>query len=154
MPECRGTVVSLEYCYDYKGELGRTVDGFDFLILSKEGEEATIEGSFNVQATPSEKICTSDNISQFVGRGCCDAVSLGANKFTIDSSNFTFGVIIKQDIRILTLPERFNYEHYQVSNTMSTPEATFMIPESVLVNTRPLLMRLLIGKVFSIETKL
>ncbi len=103
-----------------------------------------------MQTTPLESICSNGNLSDFVGKVCCDTANLDtSDQFEIQSSAFTFGILTNNDARMLTFPHhesRYHYEHHRVSNSISAPDATFTISESDrVVNNSLLLLRFIIG---------
>ena len=80
----------------------------------------------------------------YVGKVCCDNMSLGANnQLEISSSAFTFGVAVLEDARVLGFHStdiKYNYKHSQVPSLRLTPGADFSI-EGLEVNNSLLLVR-------------
>ena len=103
--DCSGTVTAVEYCYKAaRGQLQQTKDVFYILSLTPSVNQRNNKTQFTVvnrritiTSTASSNICAvnQDRQSEFV---CCENKSL---EYEIPSSNFTFGIVARNNFRLL-----------------------------------------------------
>ena len=150
-PSCSGTVLALQYCYQTKNnQIGDTDrEFFRFLHLSRSGYHFTVDDLIIVKTSPQWDYCTNLWSDQSI---CCDISTFAENdQFHIPASNYTFGVVIRNDnIRPLAFSStsmEYQFPHFQASNNsgpdigaqFSLRPGDFQSPGSLL------LLRFLIG---------
>ena len=119
-PDCNGTVVALQYCYQGRErdlDNKRIREVFKLLHLSRSGSLVRVEDRLEVETISHQSICTifpeddDDTI-------CCNNVTLEADQFLIPPSNYTFGVVLSgsSSARLLAFSDtntEYQYPHYQ-----------------------------------------
>ncbi len=151
--DCSGTVVAMQFCYEYRGDfrnLGTTVNAFQFLTLTRDGFEFTVNSSFTVQTTLAP--CTGD-LGGDVRRVCCSNVtSNDFGELAIPSSDYIFGIahVGAYELQLLAFSPmvmEYRFDQFQVAGFSPPPGTTTPLSESVLATDRSLpLLRFFIGK--------
>lgn len=157
---CRGNMVAIQYCYQVRNrDLNNRRIVFNFVHLNRSESELQFEitGSFTVQTTPHDGICTvSPELTR--RRICCDTTTLDStDRFPLPSSSYTFAVtIVDADVRPLVFEgsaKEYQSEHLQAFLGTSPPATGSIITldqNAVVTNESLLLLRFFIGKFFGI----
>ena len=165
MRNCSGTVVSLQYCYQARNrDIGENRNIFNLLSLTQNGLDFTVNGRITRQARPRNNRCTDPN-SGDIQQICCETTSLAGlniyNRFHIPSSNFAFGVVIRNgNVRPLTFTTsatEYRVEQYQAALGANGPSLgnTFTLADSNRVNNgASLLFRFFIGNFSNLHSYL
>lgn len=113
---CSGTVMAIQFCYQARArDIGRTRNVFDFIILTRNGQELTVTERRKVKVVPSDTTCT--NPPGSIERVCCTMQKF-TEQFELPSSNFTFGVVNRMNrVRMLTFVDivtEFDVERFHI----------------------------------------
>ena len=156
---CSGTVVSFQYCYQARAsDIGQERNVFDFITLTRDGQNLTVMNRSPVNVTLQEDMCTDPPGN--VQRICCTMQNIPNQlQFQLPASNFTFGVVnTNSNIRILNFlnsvtefdVERFWVRQYGTVGPMPrdilSPGRNF----SIRYDRSLLLIRFFIGKYVAI----
>ena len=96
---CSGDVVGFQYCYqttdaNVQNEASKNL--FNFLSLTQNEFEFTVNESFVVKFTSSNTTCVPPPSGTTVQQVCCDTTTLGSEEvFHLPRSNFTFGIVTR-----------------------------------------------------------
>ncbi len=150
--DCNGTVVAMQFCYEYEGSLGTTINAFEFLLLNRDGSEATVIRSFTVHTTPLDSTCAGD-LQGDVNRVCCsNATSDDFGLLQLPVSDFTFGISFNKEFQFLLLAfdntvSEYHFDQFQVPTISPSPGTTAALTQINFKRDRsPPLLRFFIGK--------
>ena len=159
-PSCSGTVLAFEFCYQTKNnQISYTATDreiFRFLHLSRNGYRFTVNDLITVTTSPQWNYCTYLWGDQWI---CCNITTVN-DQFHIPASNYTFGVVIINDIiRPLTFSSKYQFPHFQARPSDDNNEPVmgdeFILEPGDLKNESSLLLlRLLIGMCIRVEDNL
>ena len=159
-PLCSGTVLAFEFCYQTRiDQISYTAtdrESFRFLHLSRNGYRFTVNDLITVTTSPQWNYCTHFWWNRWI---CCDTTTVN-DQFHIPASNYTFGVVIINDIiRPLTFSSKYQFPHFQArpsgNNNGPVMGDEFILEPGDLKNESSLLLlRLLIGMCIRVEDNL
>jgi len=149
---CSGVVSTMDYCYAVLSiQLNSERLIFTFLILEQDDLSFNVIKRVEVHSTPSEGICTRNDIGLLRVQYCCDKISL--NSFSLPTPNFAFGVITTVNNPLVYNAANYptltveQYRTTQDSVTIPDVGGTFTLSESNRVTDRALgLIQFSIGK--------
>ena len=148
LPNCTGTLVAVEFCYQVFNNANDETDIFNLLFLTRNGFDFTVDSQFTVRSTPESSRCTNPNGP--IRNICCDRADLPSP--VSFSSSYSFGVVVVnnmvQPLTFASTVTQFNFEHFQVALGVPGPPVgnAFSLGSSSLVNRPLLLMRFFTGK--------
>ena len=156
---CSGTVIAIEFCYQIRSiDITDRINVFNFLTLSRNGQQYTVTDRLRVRTTPSQSICvnsTAPGSEDLVI--CCDRESEGPRReFPISPSEYSFAILVRNG-KLLTFANsasEYNLEHFRIPLRGSgNPNSTFTVSEmDRFTNKSVPLVRFILGKGNSVYT--
>ena len=145
---CNGGVLAIQICYQATGSDYGTVDFLRILTLVENNDQFNIIKSVIVQANSSASTCRAHHAVDNVEQICCEKIQFSStDQFPINSSNFTFGlVILNANLRPLLFVEDYNVCQYQVMIGNTSARSILAPSKSQMKSHSLLLMRFFLGK--------
>lgn len=120
--DCRGIAIAMEYCYTTSINSKRLrINVFNFLVLTQDGQQFTINNRLRIRSTPRSTICTTVKTQMQHSHGinaelvCCDRTNIGTSRrFEVTESPVTIGVLGRTAAQVLTVPIESGDDIHQV----------------------------------------
>ena len=147
---CSGTIIAIEFCYQIESiNLEDRTNSFNYLTLSRNGQQYTVIDRLRVRTTPSQSICvnsTAPDSEDFLV--CCDRES--RREFMMTPSEYSFAILTRnaQMLTFSNSASEYNLEHARIALRGSgNRNSTFTVSESDRFTNKSLpLVRFILGK--------